>query len=238
MLIKKLLKFISPGVYPLSIAFFLIIFLFFYKLFNLPSPKELITLIVQWFNQYGLLLLFIAAFLEGVFIIGMYFPGSLAVALAVYSLGKTPLDLIYIGGISFLSFLIANTLNYYLGKFGYYKILLLLGQKKEVDKLKSSITKNAFKIFFLTGFFPNFIAITSVSAGISNLKFPKAISCMIASLMFWVSIWTIVGSLIVKKIDLQDKNQSVYVLGILFLWAGFLIVKENYFSNRRNKSPK
>ncbi len=229
---KTVIKFISPGFFPFTICLFLIVFIVLYRILNLPSPQELILLIEKWFNQYGLWLLFFAALIEGFFVIGMYFPGSLAIALAVYTLGKTPIDLFYIGGISFIAFLIANILNYYLGKYGYYKFLLLIGKKKTIDKMKNTMLKHGNRTFFFTGFFPNFIAITSVCAGISNLNILKTIYLQATSLLFWVTVWTITGSFIIKQVNLQDNNQSLYILGVIFLWGVYLVVKENIKTKR------
>lgn len=223
---KKLSNLLSPAVFPLSICIFLGLFIFLYRVFGLPSPSELVALIVKWFNLYGYWLLLLAAFLEGIFVIGMYFPGSLAIALAVYSLGKTPTDLFYIGAISFFAFMFANIFNYYIGKFGYYKFLLLIGKKDIIDKMQDSMDKHGSKTFFMTGFFPNFIAITSVCAGISKLNFFKTVSLLSFSLLFWVTIWTIVGSIIIKQVNLQDNNQSIYILLAIFTWAIYLIIKE------------
>ncbi len=223
---NKIYTFIKPGLFPFSICLFLLFFIVFYRLLNLPSPFELSKMIIGWFSMYGLSLLFVAAFIEGVFVFGMYFPGSLAIALAVYSLGKTPLDLLIIGSISFLAFLIANIINYYLGRFGYYKFLLLIGGKSSIDKMQSSMNKHGYRTFFLTGFFPNFIAITSVCAGISKLNIWRIIFFQATSLLFWVTVWTITGSLIIKQVNLQDNNQSIYILIAIFLWGIFLVIKD------------
>jgi membrane protein DedA with SNARE-associated domain len=230
---KKLTNLLLPGVFPLSICIFFGLFIFLYRVFGLPSPSELVTLIVKWFNLYGYWLLLLAAFLEGLFVIGMYFPGSLAIALAIYSLGKTPIDLFYIGIISFFAFMLSNFLNYYLGKYGYYKFLLLIGKKDIINKMQVSMNKNGNKTFFITGFFPNFIAITSVCAGISKLNFIKTISLLFFSLLFWVTVWTIVGSIIIKRVNLQDNNQSLYILAAIFLWAVYLIIKEKISIERK-----
>ena len=228
-------KFIAPGIFPFSICIFLIVFIFFYHLLDFPSPYELTLLIESWFSQYGLWLLLIAAFLEGFFVIGMYFPGSLAIALSIYTLGKTYVDLFYIGGISFIAFLIANILNYYLGKYGYYKLLLLIGKKDMIDKMQNTMLKHGNRTFFFTGFFPNFIAITSVCAGISNMNILKTITLQTTSLLFWVTVWTITGSLIIKQVNLQDNNQSLYILAIIFLWGVYLVIKEN-IKTKKNRS--
>lgn len=227
-MIRKFYNFISPGIFPFTICILLIVFTIFYKLFNLPSSNELFVKIQSWYSEYGLPLLFLAALIEGLFIIGMYFPGSLAIALAVYSLGDNLLSLFYIGAISFIAFLIANICDYYLGKYGYYKFLLLIGKKNIIEDMNNTMIKYGNRTFFITGFFPNFIAITSVCAGISNMPIRRAILLQAASLLFWVTIWTITGSFIVKKINLQSENQSYFILGIVFCWGVYLVIRKHY----------
>jgi membrane protein DedA with SNARE-associated domain len=227
-LINRLLILLRPALFPFSICLFLCVYILAYNILNFPSPHDLTSLIIEWFNKYGLRLLFLSAFLEGIFVIGMYFPGSLAIALAVYVLGKTPLDLFYIGGISFIAFLLANVCNYYLGKYGYYKFMLLIGQKDAIKSMHKTMEQKGNRIFFLTGFFPNFIAITSVCAGISNLNIYKTVLYLTLSLLFWVTIWTIAGSFLITRINLENNNQSIYLLGVIFLWGIYLIIKNYY----------
>lgn len=224
--IKTISNFLHPGIFPLSIFLCLGLFIVFYRILGLPFPSEITIYIVNWFNLYGYWILLLAAFIEGIFVIGMYFPGSLVIALAVYSLGQTPIDLFCIGAISFISFLAANIFNYYIGRYGYYEFLLLIGGKDSITKMQETMNKYGNKTFLITGFFPNFIAITSICAGIAKLDFIKTVIQLSISLFFWVTIWIIVGSLIIKHVDLQDNNQSLYILGVIFLWAMFLIFKE------------
>ncbi|MCG3167139.1 MAG: hypothetical protein POELPBGB_02923 [Bacteroidia bacterium] len=229
---KRVINFLKPGLFPFSLCLILLLFILLYRIFNFPPPKELIVFMESWFNLYGFKLLFFAALFEGVFVIGMYFPGSLAIALSIFTLGKNPLDLIQIGITSYISFMIANILNYYLGRYGYYKFLLFLGGKEVIEKMQNSMNKYGYRTFFFTGFFPNFIAITSVCAGISNLNIYKTVFYQATSLLFWVTAWTITGSIIIKKINLQDNSQSLYILLLIFLWGVFLVIKD-YIKKKR-----
>jgi membrane protein DedA with SNARE-associated domain len=223
---QKLYKFISPAIFQFSLCFLLILFSLLYRVLNLPSPQELTVTIVYWFTKYGLWLVFVAAFIEGVFIIGLYFPGSLAIALSIYTLGKTTPDLFYIGSLAFIGFLFSNIVNYYLGKFGYYKLLLLIGSKNTIIRMQQIMSKYGNRTFFITGALPNFFAITSVCAGISNLEFRKTLFLQVIALLFWITTWTIIGALIINQVNLQDNNQSYYIIGLIFLWGVYLIYKE------------
>jgi len=199
---------------------------------GLPNPAQMVAIIGEWFNTYGFWFLAAAAFIEGIFVIGMYVPGSLAIVLAVYTFGDSIYDLISIGVISFLSFVVANIFNYLLGKYGYYKFLLVIGQKDSIEKMKAAMKKHGNNIFLLTGFFPNFFAITSVCAGIANVSFWNFIRLAVIALFFWITVWTTVGSFIVNRIDLKNENQSFYLIAIVFLWGVFLVVKKTWYRKK------
>lgn len=222
---NRLLTFIKAGIFPYTIFLFLCVFIVLYSLFEFPPPAKVVIVISEWFKLYGYWVLIACAILEGLFVIGMYFPGSLAIAIAIYSLGNSAESLFYIGLLSFFSFLLANIINYFLGQNGYYRFLVFLGGQKSIDTMHRSMLKHGDRIFFITGFFPNFIAITSVCAGISKFKFIKFVRLLSMSLAFWITIWTITASYLLKSIDLTDNNQTIYLALLIFIWGLFLSVR-------------
>jgi len=46
------------------------------------------------------------------------------------------------------------------------------------------------------------------------------------SLAFWISIWILLFSPILKNVNFEDPNQPIYIVVILILWGIFLIIKE------------
>lgn len=226
-MIKKVLLFISPGIFPFSICLLLILFSILYRIISLPTPEDLINIYRVLFESYGLWILFISAIVEGLFIIGLYFPGSLTIALSVLILGNTTLDLFLIGSISYVAFMLSNIMNYYIGKYGYYKLLLFISRKDTIDKMQKTMEKYGNRTFFITGVLPNFFAVTSVCAGISNLNIIRTLYLQATALLFWIFIWTLVGSLIVNHVNLNDENQSFYIIIIFFLWGMYLVIKDS-----------
>lgn len=234
-MIKKVLLFISPGIFPFSICLLLILFSILYRIISLPTPEDLINIYRVLFESYGLWILFISAIVEGLFIIGLYFPGSLTIALSVLILGNTTLDLFLIGSISYVAFMLSNIMNYYIGKYGYYKLLLFISKKDTIDKMQKTMEKYGNRTFFITGVLPNFFAVTSVCAGISNLNIFRTLYLQATALLFWIFIWTLVGSLIVNHVNLNDENQSFYIIIIFFLWGMYLVIKD---SIKKKKSDR
>lgn len=235
-MIKKVLLFISPGIFPFSICLLLILFSVLYRIISLPTPEDLINIFRVLFESYGLWILFASAIVEGLFIIGLYFPGSLTIALSVLILGNTPLDLFLIGSISYVAFMLSNIMNYYIGKYGYYKLLLFISKKDTIDKMQKIMEKYGNRTFFITGVLPNFFAVTSVCAGISNLNIFKTLYLQATALLFWIFIWTLVGSLIVNHVNLNDENQSFYIIIIFFLWGVYLVIKDSIKIKKSNRN--
>lgn len=224
---KKLLNFLAPGFFPFSLCILLGVFIILYRLFDFPQPEELAQYIVKSYEQYGLVIVFVSAIIESLFMLGIYLPGSLAIVLAVFSLGNNNYNLFYIGSLAVFGFTVSNIINYFLGKYGYYRLLLFFNQQEIIDKMQKRLEKNSWRTIFLTSFHPNFLAITMVCLGIGKINLFKSIFSSTVSLIFWVTLWTFIASKAVKTINLQDSNQSLYLLGLFFIWGIFLIVREN-----------
>src|SRR3989338_552338 len=234
---NRIFNFLSPGFFPFSLCIFLGVFILFYRIFNLPSPSELTQQIVKWYEIYGFIVVFISAIAESLFMLSIYLPGSLAIVLAVYSLGYSSQNLFIIGTIVVAGFTISNIVNYLLGKYGYYRLLLFFGKHDIIDDMQKRLEKRGLLTVFLTAFHPNFLAITLVCLGIGKIKFLKSLFYSFISATFWVTVWTIIVSKLVKKINLQDSNQSLYLLGGFFLWGVVLVIK-NEIKKSKTKLQK
>lgn len=204
------------------------VFIFLYRIFDLPSPSDLSQLIVKWYKSYGLVIVFFSAIAESLFVISIYLPGSLAIILAVYSLGSNFENLLFICLYVIIGFTISNIINYFLGKYGYYRLLLFFKQRNIITKMQYRLERSGLFTVFLTGIHPNFLAITMVCLGIARISFYKSLINSVISVSFWVILWTYIASKVVTKINLKDPNQSVYLLLIFFLWGVFLIIKSRF----------
>src|SRR5688572_18781666 len=121
-IVQKFKAFISPGIIQFILAFILILLMVIDYWFNLFNISEFIDYSKTLFNNYGLLIIIVAAFIESFFMIGLYLPGSAVILLSVITSDYSASSLFKIGLYSLLGFTIANIANYYLGKFGYYKV--------------------------------------------------------------------------------------------------------------------
>ncbi len=120
---------------PLFIIVFFILLSFIWKLFGLPPEEELIEMARGYFEEYGLITVFAAAIIEGELLAGWYVPGGLVIFLGVI-LSHSQEQAILSVSFTIVGFLIAYIFNFFVGKYGWYKILLKLGVQNSLEKAK------------------------------------------------------------------------------------------------------
>jgi len=223
-MLNRFINFLKPGLFQFSISFLLLLLLLLNEFFGLFNSKSLSEFFIDSYTSYGLVIILLASFIEALFIISIYLPASLVIVLSAFALGFDLITLVSIGGLSIIGFTIANIINYYLGRYGYYRVLLKLGGRSSIKKVEEDFNNNQFKTIFLSSFHPNFLAITMVYAGISKSNLGKVIFQSIISLVFWVSLWMLIITLLFKNYDYninESNTTGYYFIVIIFLWGLF-----------------
>lgn len=227
-------KSIYAGIIPFGVALLFSLFSLLYSLFDLPSPKELAILGKNLYDNYGLITLLLAALLEGVFMVNIYIPGSFVIVLSVFLSDKSVVQLVTISAIVWFGFFASSIFNYWLGATGFYKALLILGKRNTIEKMQAWIGKKGGKAIFLSSIHPNFQAITMVCIGIARHYFLNSMIKSALSLAFWVPIWTIIFSIILKKVDIEDSNGPLYVIVLLLFVSIASIIIEYIKLSRKS----
>lgn len=114
----------------------LIIYLLFLILGNIgliPSTQEIITYLESLYTSYGLVGLSIATFFEGIVYIGLYFPGSTIIILAILFSENNLKSIFLITLTVAIVWTITSILNYLLG--------ILMSKKKIPEIEKKNISK-------------------------------------------------------------------------------------------------
>ncbi|MCR4325509.1 MAG: VTT domain-containing protein [Patescibacteria group bacterium] len=162
-------------------------------IFDLPPQEEVVRLAEQYFDTYGLITVFIAAIIEAVLFVGWYFPGSLVIVLGVVFAGRDFSQLFGVFAVTTLGFFVAYTFNYFVGKYGWYRLLLALGLDGPIEKAQAQLVSYGPRAIFLTFWHPNFGGLTSTAAGILQMPLRTFLIYMIAATTLWDIFWTIVG---------------------------------------------
>jgi membrane-associated protein len=209
---------------------FLIIFtllIFLWRLFGLPSNDELFVIIKNSFDEYGYFIMFVSAVAEGFIFAGVYYPGSFIIFLAVllaeniFQFGITVL-------VVALGLLLAYTINFMLGKYGWYRLLIALGLRESVEKAQKRLTKHGLIGIFLSYWMPNIASLTATAAGIMHYPFKKFLLYSLGAVIFWNLFWGLIvytfGEVVLNIVGIP------FFIAIIFGWIAL-----NFISSRMKK---
>ncbi len=102
---------------PLSALLFYIAVYVLWQLSIIPSPTGIIVFLESLYNNYGLLGLFISSLLEGLVYVGLYFPGSFILALAVLVSDGSPASLFALAAVATAATTSTIVINYCAGRY-------------------------------------------------------------------------------------------------------------------------
>lgn len=173
--------------------FFLVFFFginWLWHYFNLPNQDGVAQIIQGFFKEYGLWVVFLSSILESILLVGMYFPGTLVIFLGVSATFGNPLlglktVLVVIAGM-----LCGYTINYFLGKYGWHKMLEKMGFRDELQKIEQSVTKKGLLGGTFTLYvFPGTGSLLSTALGVLRYNFYLFLPFTLASIVFFDTIW-------------------------------------------------
>ena len=220
---KTTFKLLSIPLFLLGIYLFLALI---WKIFHLPTDQALYEILKGYFGAYGLWLVFFGAIIEGFLLLGQYFPGGLIIFLGVITAGNDLKRVVFVVSIVCFSFLIAYSLNYLVGKYGWYKLLVKFGLKDSLEEAKRKLIKHEFNAIFLSYWEPNLASITATAAGILFIPFKRFFFFSVISVIFWNTFWgTLVHSLGQDAIKIMGIK---YVLVIFSFWILILLLKKKF----------
>lgn len=218
---KEILKAL---IFPLLLLVLYSLFYFGWKFFNLPSETEIFETVNRLFATYGLLIVFFGALLEGLLLIGNYFPGSLIIFIGVISAGKDITRALEVVVVVSIAFFISFVANYYLGKYGWYKLLTRFGLSELIGKYKDKIEKQGLNIVFFTYWMPNLASLTATSAGILKIPLSKFVLYSALGIALWSAFWGILiynlGRAALEILGLK------FIFALFVVWIGFILVRK------------
>lgn len=188
-----------------------------WKIFDLPETEALTRVVGEWFDKYGLPALFFSSILEGLLLVGGYFPGVFVIFLGVL-VADSPYEAVQAVGVSTLGLLVAHVTNYFLGKYGWYKLLVKFGMAGAIETKKSQLEKRGPLAIPLSYGFPSIGALTNTAAGIIGMQFRKFLLYSVLSSIFWYST---VGLLVYH---IGDSALEIASGGGNARWVVFLII--------------
>lgn len=174
---------------------FLIAFLssnLIWRFFDLPPVDELTVIIGGWFDTFGLSIVLICSLLEGLLLIGNYFPGVFIIFIGVLS-ARSPMEATLVVAVGTIGLFIAHVLNYFLGRYGWHKLLIKLGMQNAILKSKERLESRGPLAIPLSYWSTSLGALTNTAAGIIHMPLRKFLLYSALSSIFW---YTVIGLIV------------------------------------------
>ncbi len=222
--------------------FFFILFLssfVIWDILDLPADEELVKVVRLHFNTYGISVVFLSAIIEGILLVGNYFPGAFIIFLSIILAESVQQAVIFIAVI-ILALFIAHIFNYILGRYGWYRLLVRFGLKGSVEQSRRQLIKKGPIAIFLSYWLPNLGALTDTAAGIICMPFKKFFFCSLLSTVLWgvffgilaFSLKDLVISFLV--IDGNEKLTKIIILSVIAIWI-LLVIFIDFFKRKKAK---
>lgn len=197
-----------------------------------PKGDKLIAVVTDFFNHYGLWMVFVCSILESALLVGNFFPGGVIIFLSVIAAGHNIPRVVLTASIVSVGFFFGYYIDYLLGKYGWYKLLVKFGMQKQIDQAQEKLIKHSFNAIILSYWEVNLASITATAAGILRMDVKKFLLESTISIIVWNIFWTIlVVSLGKKALDLI--TNLIYVIPVIAVWI-LVVVLKHYFQSKKN----
>jgi membrane protein DedA with SNARE-associated domain len=202
-----------------------------WRLFDLPEEAELVALAQEQFVRYGTLAVFLSAFLEGLLFIGWYYPGGVVIFLGVSLAAGDPVRVAMAIGAVIVGLVLSHGLNYFLGRYGWYRLFAALGFEGSLSEMREKVRKRGTSAIFLSYWSPNLASLAATVAGILHYPARSFFPLSVVSATFWSGLWGVFVSLLGES-ALSLLSFPVILSG-LALWVLYRIVR-SHLGRRRD----
>lgn len=203
-----------------------------WRIFDLPPEDELLRIITNFINQYGLIIIFFSAILEGLLLIGNYFPGGAVIFLGVIAAKGNIQHAVIVVLVVCIAFSISYTINYCLGKYGWYKLFVKFGLQSTLDSMQRKLSNRVFTAIISSYWFPNLAAVCSTAAGILRVPIKTFLIQSNLAIIIWNIFW---GTLAYLTGTTLLKLKLVYVLTFILVWCFLILIKAVFFDMKREE---
>ncbi len=222
--VRAWVEYLAPGFFYFALAIGFSAVLFFRESLGLPGIDTYTDIAKGFFDRYGLFALYVAAVIESLFMISLYFPGSFVFVLAILVSDRSPLSLGEIVFVGWASVLTATIINYWLGKEGFYRLLLHFGAERTVEDMQAWLEKRGRWAVFLSAAHPNILAVTNICMGIARTGLLKSLALSFIAIIFWIPLQVYILGFV-----LPDPKESTallqFAIAAILVWFGIREVR-------------
>ena len=221
----KLKTFWDAAQFPLFMLFVLLTLYATWTLLDLPPREEMVETIKGYFEQYGYITIFIGSFLEALLLIGWYFPGSLIIFLSVILAPSPAVAAISVAVVT-LGLYSGYVTNFFIGKYGWYRLLLALGIRKQLAEAQRKLSKYGVRAIFMSYWNPGLASFISTAGGILQYAPRRFLLHSFIAVTVWDMFWgTVVYSL-------GEKSLSTFMTWPFILFTIIVWIITRYVETR------
>lgn len=211
---------------------------YFETLYGFTSEKAVLDFLKTFILKYGLIVSFIGAFLEGLLLIGWYFPGSFIIFLTVILSGSPERAVLSVAVIT-LAMYSAYATNYVLGKHGWYRVLSKFGLEDMIHDAQRKLEKHTFKAFLFSFWQPGLASFTSTAAGVLQIPWKVFALYAFVALAGWNIFWGTLAYTFGETV-IQTLFNRYVILSMASVWLLFKLYelwKDGALQNSTTDQP-
>jgi membrane protein DedA with SNARE-associated domain len=210
---------------PLCLSLFVLTAGLAHRVLPVPSFTELFAALQAFYREYGVPALLVAAFLEGIFLLSFYIPGSLVIVLGVILSADDPQRLIAIGFACWIGVNLAMVADYAIGRYGLYRLFAGLGATAAVASTERWMKRFGRAAILVAAVHPNLLSLIMVYAGIARAPLLGTLTQAAAATAGFIPLSVIIVWLTLRNTAIEETNPLPVALGLLLLWSAVLFIR-------------
>src|SRR5256714_6259680 len=181
-MLRRALKIIA---FPLAVlAVFGLLYAIWLAL-DLPPEETMIAAAKFYLDRDGVVIVLVSAYLEGLLLIGWYFPGTLVIILALVFAGPDPVRTAQVAVVAGTGLFCAYVTNFFAGKYGWYRLLLAFGLREPLENAKRRLIKYGLSAIFTTYWQANLASCIFTAARILQFSPRRFVVLALLAQTFW-----------------------------------------------------
>ncbi len=198
----------------LCVAFSLMLI---WNAYGMPTDEGMVEEFRGLFDAYGMWVALLGSFLEVLLLVGWYFPGSVLIFLSVI-LAETWMDVFWAVAAVTIGMQSGYLLNYALGKYGWYRVLLRFGLRQSLEEAQKRIETYGVRFVLFTYWHPGLGSVSATASGVLQLPFKTFFIYSLSAVLFWNIFWGIVVHEVGER-SLTLFFSWPFILTVLFVWT-------------------
>lgn len=198
---------------------------------DLPPEETMAQAAKYYLDRYGVVIVLVSAYLEGILVVGWYFPGTLVIVLALVFAAPHPARFALVAAMAGTGLFSAFVTNFFAGKYGWYRVLLAFGMREPVENAQRRLTRYGLSAIFATYWQANLASCISTAAGILQFPVSRFLVYSLAAEAMWITFWSslifFLGSAALALVGFR------MVLFLIMLWIAVRLIYKWKFGEKR-----